>query len=232
MNVLVMATHPDDEVLGCGGVMARHADQGDGIHVLVVTRGVPEIFPPSEIEQTRGELRRAHELLGVASCRFLDLPAPKLDMVPQCELAQAISGAVRELQPRTVYLPHHGDLHIDHRAVYLASLVAVRPVNACPVRRVLCYETLSETDWAPPRPDQTFVPTVFVDISEHLTRKLEALACYQSQLRPFPNPRSPDAVEALARLRGSTVGVAAAEAFVLVRQIDRSSAAHAEPPSE
>ena len=218
-RVLVIATHPDDEVLGCGGVMARHADRGDAVHVLVVTRGVPEIFPPEEVEGIREELRRAHDLLRVATTRFLDFPAPKMDMVPQCELAQAISGVVRELQPHTVYIPHHGDLHIDHRAVYLASLVATRPVNACSVRRLLCYETLSETDWAPPRPDQAFVPTVFVDISDYLTRKLEALACYQSQLRQPPNPRSLQTVGALAQLRGATVGVEAAEAFMLVREV-------------
>jgi len=219
MTALVVATHPDDEVLGCGGVMARYAAAGESVHVLVVTRGIPEMWTPDQVEETRAALQRTHDLLAVASTRFLDFPAPKMDMVPQCELAQTISGIVCELQPHTVYIPHHGDLHIDHRAVYLASLVATRPVQGSSVCRVLCYETLSETDWAPPRSDQAFVPTVYVDISEQLTRKLEALACYQSQLKPFPNPRSLEAVEALACLRGATVGVRAAEAFELVREV-------------
>ena len=220
-TVLVIATHPDDEVLGCGGVIARHVAQGDSVHVLVVTRGIPEIFPPEAVEETREELRAAHDLLGVSDTAFLDFPAPRLDMVAGCELADAIGEVIRAQEPSTVYLPHRGDLHADHQAVYQATLVAARPVADCPVRRLLCYETLSETDWGPPSGDQAFVPTVFVDITDYLAKKLDAMACYRGQLRPPPHPRSLEAIEALARLRGATVGLAAAEAFVLVREVER-----------
>ncbi len=220
MVVLVVATHPDDEVLGCGGVMARHAAHGDEVHVLIVTRGIPEIFPPVEIETTRDELIAAHRVLGVTGVTFLDYPAPKLDVVPGHELADAVDKVITLQQPSVVYLPHRGDIHADHRAVYQAVLVAARPVNSCPVKRLLCYETLSETEWAPPVANEAFVPSVFVDISGYLEPKLQAMACYQSQLKEFPHPRSLQAIRALAQLRGSTVSLQAAEAFMLVREIE------------
>jgi LmbE family N-acetylglucosaminyl deacetylase len=118
-----------------------------------------------------------------------------------------------------IYTPFGGDLHADHKATYLATLVASRPVNNCPVRRLLCYETLSETDWASPLDDSAFKPTVFVDISDVLERKLQALACFRNELKQPPHPRSLRAIEALARVRGSTAGLMAAEAFMLVREI-------------
>jgi LmbE family N-acetylglucosaminyl deacetylase len=219
MNILVVAPHPDDEVLGCGGIMARHASQGDEVHVLVVTRGIPELFPPEQIEEARQELRAAHQVLGVSSVQFLDFPAPMLDTIPGYQLASAIDKVIRSVQPGIVYSPHRGDMHADHRAVYQATMVATRPINSCPIRRLLCYEVLSETEWASPFGNDAFIPTVFVDISEYLDRKLEATACYRSQLKQPPHSRSLQAIEALARLRGSTVSLQAAEAFVLVREI-------------
>ena len=219
MNVLIIAPHPDDEVLGCGGVMARHADQGDEVHVLVVTRGAPEIFPPEQIEDTRQELRAAHAVLGVSTVQFLDFPAPKLDTIPGHKLADAIAGVIRSLQPSIIYLPHRGDIHTDHQAVYQATLVAARPINGCSVRQLLCYETLSKTEWAAPFGDDAFIPTVFVDITDYLAQKLKAMDCYHSQLKQPPHSRSLKSIEALARLRGATVSLSAAEAFMLVRQI-------------
>jgi LmbE family N-acetylglucosaminyl deacetylase len=218
-QILVIATHPDDEVLGCGGVMARHADAGDDVHVLVVTRGIPELFPPEVIEGTRFELARAHAVLGVRTVRFLDFPAPGLDAVPLYEVADAIERAVRDLRPSIVYCPHQGDLHGDHKAAFWATLVAVRPVTDHRVSRTLCYETLSETEWAAPLPGDAFVPTVFTDITTTLGRKLRACRCYLSQMKPFPRPRSVRAVAALARFRGATVGVSAAEGFTVIRDI-------------
>lgn len=219
MRVLVIAPHPDDEVLGCGGVMARHADHGDEVYVLVLTRAIPDVLAPEVVEQCRRELREAHELLGVSGVQLLDYPAPALESIPKRELADAIRQALLAFQPELVYLPHRGDIHNDHREVYYATLVAARPINNCPVRRLLCYETLSETEWAPPFGDDTFIPTVFVDISSYLDRKIEAMACYRTLLRTFPHPRSLQTIRALARWRGSTVGLPAAEAFVLVREI-------------
>ncbi len=221
MNVLIIAPHSDDEVLGCGGVMARHAAGGDDVHVLVVTRGTPEMYPPEQEEQTRQELHAAHAILGVSSVHFLDFPAPKLDTIPGHQLADAIGRIIRSLYPSIIYLPHRGDIHSDHRAVYQATLVAARPINDCPVRKLLCYETLSETEWAAPFGDDAFIPTVFVDITDYLDQKLKAMTCYHSELKQPPHPRSLQAIEVLAKMRGATVSLPAVEAFMLVREIDR-----------
>ncbi len=219
-NVLVIAPHADDEVLGCGGSIARHVSRGDSVHVLVITHGAPDIFPEPLVQQIRQEMYAAHQLLGVHETRVLDFHAPKLDTVPGYEIADAIARVVRDLTPEVVYIPHRGDIHTDHIKVYTASLVATRPINKCSVRRLLSYETLSETDWAPPTGDNAFIPTVFIDISAQLEAKLAAMRCYASQLKPLPSARSLESLSALARLRGGTVGVEAAEAFMLIRHIE------------
>jgi N-acetylglucosamine malate deacetylase 1 len=218
-RVLVIAPHADDEILGCGGTIARYVDNQDEVHVVVFTYGDPEMYPPEEELQTRQELKDAHEILGIASVQFLEFPAPKLDTFPGYKLADAISGVIRVLQPNILYLPHRGDIHADHRIVYQAGMVAARPINGCSVRQIFCYETLSETEWASPFGDEAFIPTVFVDISHCLERKLKAMACYETQLKQPPHPRSLQAIAALAQLRGSTVSLPAAEAFILVRDI-------------
>jgi LmbE family N-acetylglucosaminyl deacetylase len=218
-TALVIATHPDDEVLGCGGVMARHAAAGDEVHVLVVTRGMPEVFSPASVAKVRQELSEAHRQLGVASVKFLDFPAPSLDVTPGYAVAHAIRAVLCEIRPDIVYLPHHGDIHGDHRAAHLATIVAARPNSTFCVPRMLVYETLSESEWGNPSSSDAFRPTVFVDISEHLPDKLKAMECYESQLKPSPHARSLEAIRALATYRGHTVNLAAAEAFMLVREI-------------
>jgi LmbE family N-acetylglucosaminyl deacetylase len=218
-KVLVVAPHPDDEVLGCGGTIARHAARGDEVHVLVVTRGAPDIYSWEAVEKGREELRAAHTLLKVSGIHFLDFPAPKLDTIPGYKLADAIGEVIRSVCPNILYLPHRGDIHADHQVVYQAALVAARPINGCSVNQILCYETLSETEWSDPFGDSAFIPTVFVDITDYLDYKLKAMNCYQSQLKQPPHPRSLQVIEALARLRGATVSLPAAEAFMLVREI-------------
>lgn len=218
-RVLVIAPHPDDEVLGCGGTIAHHAAQGDEVQVLVVTRAAPDVYPSDDEVEVRQEAHAAHAILGIVNTHFLDFPAPKLDTVPGYQLANEIATVIRRYQPYTVYLPHRGDIHLDHQKVYQATLVAARPINQCSVKQLLCYETLSETEWAPPWSDTAFVPNVFVDITNYLDLKLKAMHCYQSELQPSPHPRSLQALETLAKQRGSTVSLSAAEAFMLVRQI-------------
>ena len=150
---------------------------------------------------------------------FLDFPAPRLDTMAGHILADRLTRLVREIQPQTVYAPHWGDLHSDHKAVYWAAMVATRPNNVARVERLLCYETLSETEWGGPSAESAFTPTMFVDISEFLSTKLKAMACYRTQLKEYPNSRSLRSIEALATFRGSTVSLSAAEAFVLVREV-------------
>lgn len=219
MNVLVLAPHADDEVLGCGGTIARHVAEGDSFTVVIATRGIPELFPDEQMEQIRSEARKAHSVLGVTETRFFDFPAPALDTVPRYKLAAAISEVISEVQPQQLYVPHHGDIHSDHLHLHHAALIAARPLANCPVRKILAYETVSETEWAPPHSDAAFVPTCFIDISEFLSTKLEAMSCFESQLREPPDARSLRNLEALARFRGATIARDAAEAFVVIREI-------------
>jgi N-acetylglucosamine malate deacetylase 1 len=220
MNILVIATHPDDEVLGCGGAIARHVARGDRVEVAIVTRGAPELYSEDQVNALRKELHAAHSILGVSVAHFLDFPAPKLDQVPQHELADSLAARIREYQPEAVYIPHRGDLHSDHRAVFQSALVACRPIGKPSIRRLLSYETLSETEWSAPIGEEAFLPNVFIDIADFLEKKKQAMAAYRSQLKEFPHPRSLQSVESLARLRGGTAGFRAAEAFQLIRELD------------
>jgi N-acetylglucosamine malate deacetylase 1 len=218
-RVLVVAPHHDDEVLGVGGTMARAADEGAEVSVLVVTRGEPPAFPLEMVERVRREAEAAHAMLGVTRTIFLDLPAAALDTVAHSEINSRFDRAFEELRPDTMYLPFIGDIHSDHRIVFNSSLVAARPSKPWMPRRILAYETLSETNWNAPYVTPGFVPDTFVDITGYLERKIEAMALYASQTKPYPHERSLEAIRALATLRGSTVGRGAAEAFVQVRSL-------------
>jgi LmbE family N-acetylglucosaminyl deacetylase len=219
MNVLVVAPHADDEVLGCGGSMARHAANGDAVHVLIATRGIEELYSPEGIEIVRREAQAAHQILGVTKTHFLEFPAPALDTVPRYKIAAAVAALINELEIQQLYIPHHGDIHSDHLHLHHACLVAARPLAACPVRRILAYETVSETEWAPPQAGAVFYPTIFHDVSDYLEKKLSAMQCYETQLHEPPSARSLRTIEALARFRGATISRDAAEAFMLIREI-------------
>ncbi|MEM7666583.1 MAG: PIG-L deacetylase family protein [Pseudomonadota bacterium] len=218
-KTLVIAPHPDDEVLGCGGTIARLADSGQEVHVAIVTRGYEPAFSAEGVEQVRAELAEAHKILGVAQCHFLDFPAAALDTLPGAEINAAIGKLVQTISPDTLFLPFLGDVHRDHQLVFNAGLVAARPRDPDVPRRIYAYETLSETNWAAPGINETFAPNAFFDVSETIERKLNAFARFESQVKPFPDERSLKTIEALATVRGSTVYVASAEAFVLIREI-------------
>lgn len=218
-RALVVAPHHDDEVLGCGGTIARLADGGAEVEVLVVTRGQTPPFDRALVERVRAEAQEAHAILGVSSARFLDLPAAGLDTVPHVELNRAVGAAVREAAPDTLFVPFNGDIHLDHQLVFAACLVAARPNRPDYPARIWAYETLSETNWNAPGVTPGFAPTLHVDIAATLGRKLDAMRAYASQVRPFPDERSIEALEALARLRGAAVHRHAAEAFIALREV-------------
>ncbi len=220
-NILILAPHPDDEVLGCGATIKRLSNEGHNLFVLVVTRGSSKFYSDDKIENVRNEALQAHKLLGVQQTFFLDFPAPELDTVPIADISREISKVLSENKINVLYLPHRGDIHNDHRVVFNAGLVAARPVGGCTVTEIYAYETLSETEWAAPFADDAFIPTCFVNVEETLNAKMEAMKCFKSQLKAFPNPRSLETIEALAKLRGATVGFKAAEAFMVIRQIIR-----------
>lgn len=212
-RVLVIAAHPDDEVLGCGGTLALHRRAGHLVRV-VIAAGRSE--QESGYGCPQGALAaRALAVLDVSDLVLLGLPDQRLDALPQLDLIQALEGQVKAFQP-TVVLGHHGgDVNQDHRALFTAMLVATRPTWTS-IRAVLAFEVASSTEWACPR---TFAPDTYVDVADTLPLKLKALAEYGPELRAFPHPRSLAAVEHRARVRGSECCRAAAEAFMTVRSM-------------
>lgn len=219
MRVLVIAPHPDDEIIGVGGTIAKRAKDGNEVYVCVVTKGKSPLFNDEFIEQGRKECRKADKKLGVKETIFLDFPAVMLETVPRYEFNGKISEVVNSIKPDEVYIPHRGDMQIDHQMVVDAAMVAVRPRGNNYPKRVYAYETLSETGWNIPNIVNEFIPTVYEDITDTYEVKLEAMAIFESQLFVFPEARSIGAIEALAKYRGATVSVKAAEAFSLVREV-------------
>lgn len=219
MRVLVIAPHPDDEIIGVGGTIAKRAKDGDEVYVCVVTKGKSPLFNDEFIEQGRQECRRADKKLGVKETIFLDFPAVMLETVPRYEFNGKILEVVNSIKPDEVYIPHRGDMQIDHQMVVDAAMVAVRPRGNNYPKRVYAYETLSETGWNIPNTVNEFIPTVYEDITDTYEVKIEAMSIFKSQLSAFPEARSIGAIEALAKYRGATVSVKAAEAFSLVREV-------------
>lgn len=209
-TTLVFAPHNDDELLGAGGTIIKLVKNGYDITVCEVTSG-----PSFQVIQA--EALNAHKTMGVKNSVFLNFPSCKLEEIPKTQINDAFCKVVRDTKPEIVLLPHYGDMHLDHRWVAEAAMVAVRPLEAPFIKTILAYETLSETEWNAPSVRNTFIPNVWVDISEELAGKIKAMECYQSQLRAFPHPRSLKAIKALAEYRGSTIGAEAAEAFMLIR---------------
>ncbi len=218
-RILVIAPHPDDEVLGAGGTIARLSSEQRHVTVAVVTEGKPPSYTQESVDRVYEEARRAHRVLGVAETIWLKFPAAALNEVAHAELNAGLSEVVRRVQPDVMLVPFVGDMHLDHQLIFTSSLVAARPHGAAFPRLILAYETLSETNWNAPYVTPSFIPNFFIDISEKLDLKIEAMGAFRSQVREPPHERSIEALKALATLRGSTVMARAAEAFVLVRAV-------------
>ena len=219
-TALVLAPHPDDEVLGCGGTMARLAQLGCAVHVGIVTRAEPPMFAAEFLATSRREAAAAHDLLEVTQAHYLDLPAAELDGISHAVMNRSIGELVERIAPDVLFIPFVGDVHIDHQRVFQSAMVAARPRSRAAPRAVLAYETLSETNWNAPYLTPGFLPNLFVDISDTLQRKLDAFARFESQQKPAPHERSVAALTALATLRGATVHRHAAEAFVTIRMVE------------
>lgn len=226
MTTLILAAHPDDEVLGCGGTMARLAGEGHAVHVVIMAEGATSRDPVRDRSTRAGELsglaaaaHRAGEVLGVASVELLAFPDNRMDSLDRLDIVKTVEALVARHAPDTVFTHHAGDVNIDHRRLHEAVVTACRPQPGHPVRRLLFFEVASSTEWQPPGSAPAFHPAVFVDIADTLERKLTALAAYAAEMRPWPHSRSPEAVTHLARWRGASAGRAAAEAFMLGRAI-------------
>ena len=225
-TVLVVAAHPDDEVLGCGGTIARHVDVGDDVHILIAVEGATSRQEQRDRRRAAAELtvlakaaHRAGEILGAADVELLDWPDNRLDSLDRLDLIKQIELRIERHQPQVVYVHHAGDVNIDHRRLHEAVVTACRPTPGHSVQRLLSFEVASSSEWQPPGSAPAFQPNWFMDISAQWERKRAALEAYDSEMRPWPHSRSLQAVEHLARWRGAQVGVEAAEAFCLLRQV-------------
>ena len=219
-HVLVVAAHSDDEALGCGGTIAKHVASGDIVHVVFMTNGVEarRHWDQDDMTRRKAAADRAKEILGICSLTYFDFPDNQTDKVPLLNIVQKLEEVTTAINPTIVYTHHHGDLNIDHRNTFEAVMTACRPLPDSQVRCILGYEVLSSTEWAAPGVN-AFTPSFFIDISNHLDTKLKALAAYEEEMRLSPHTRSIAHAECLARHRGHSVGVDAAEAFCVYRII-------------
>jgi len=220
-RILVVVAHPDDEVLGAGGTLARHAAAGDQVYIAFLADGVGARGNDKAAAEHRATAaRRAATILGAGKPHFLGFGDNRLDSVDLLDIIQAVERVVADSKPAIVYTHHAGDLNIDHGICHRAVLTACRPMPGSPVRAIYAMEVPSSTEWAAPSAGDAFLPSRFVDISAVQDIKRRALEAYAEEMRPFPHPRSFEAVEALAKWRGASAGLSAAEAFMVLRDIE------------
>lgn len=225
MTVLIVAAHPDDEVLGCGGTMARLAQEGHEVRVAILAEGMTSRSPqreqadPKQLHHLHQQARQAADKLHVKEVVVASLPDNRLDTVPLLEVVKLVEDLIEKFSPEVIYTHHPGDLNVDHGVVHRAVLTATRPMPGQKVREIFAFEVPSSTEWAFHRREPSFRPNVFVDITGTLEAKISALACYESETRKFPHPRSPEALRAIAARWGSVAGFHAAEAFELIRSL-------------
>ena len=218
MKVLIIAAHMDDEVLGCGGTICRHVEQGDEVHVcFVANRAYNHIYDKDLIGEEKKATKSAQKILGYHSSSFLDLNDEQLD-AKQIDLIVPIERVVQFWNPEIVYTHHRGDANQDHRAVFQASVIACRVISSQRIRRLLCYEVPSSTDQVAPFPEFAFYPNYYVNIGDSIEKKIRAMEAYVKEIREFPHPRSSEGLDVYAKKRGMEIGMRAAEAFMLVRE--------------
>jgi len=210
-KILVVAAHPDDELLGIGGTLCKHLDEGDEVSVCIVTKAYEPEWSKAYMDQKIKEQQQVDAFLGIKQRINLDLPTVKLNTLPCGQLNKTITSVVEKIQPDIVYTHGEGDLNYDHTLIYRACLVATRP----PIKTSLfCFETVSETEWNP----KGFSPNYWVDITEHFEKKIKAFQIYASENKQYPHPRSVEGITALAQKRGTEAMVSYAEALQLIRQ--------------
>ena len=224
-RVLVIAAHPDDEVLGCGGTIAKLADNGVECHLLIVTDGSSAQYRDSDhlqeiIDSKKVETKNCADTLGFKTILYGEQPDMRLDKTPHIQINQVIEKVIEEVQPDTVFTHFWGDVNRDHQEVYKSTLVAVRPVMGQVVKELYCYRVPSSTEWTPNKADTMFMPNYFVDIEKFAEQKYKAFACYSTELREYPHPRSVQYLRETDKAAGLRVGLLAAEEFVLLRKLD------------
>jgi LmbE family N-acetylglucosaminyl deacetylase len=219
--ILVVAAHPDDEVLGAGATAARRATAGDTVHLAILGEGITSRAGADRtaVSALQDDARAVAGMLGAKSVAFAELPDNRFDTLALLDIVKRVEGWVRELDPEVVYTHHPGDLNVDHRLTFQAVLTATRPVPGCRVREVYAFEAASSTEWAFGRLASPFSPTVFEDVTSTIDLKIACLERYRGEHRAFPHPRSGEALRAIARRWGSVVGLPYVEAFELIRAV-------------
>jgi LmbE family N-acetylglucosaminyl deacetylase len=224
-KVLVVAAHPDDEVLGCGGTMARLASEGCEVHVAILGEGETSRFQDDvsenteRVEKLNAASQKAAAILKVEKPLTFGLPDNKFDSVPLLEIIKIVEGLVSSLKPEVLFTHHSSDLNIDHQVTNRAVLTATRPIRGMPVKELYAFEVASSTEWNFQSSHASFRANYFVDISKYMDRKLKAMAEYETEMRPFPHPRSSEALRTIGMRWGSVVGCECAEAFEVIRSI-------------
>ena len=224
-RILVVAAHPDDEVLGCGATAARLSAEGHEVYIAILGEGITSRYAdrgeadPALIAALKDRSQRAADRVGARQLFMFDLPDNRFDSLPLLDVVKIVEHLVTDLQPAVIYTHSGGDLNIDHVVLHRAVLTATRPLQGTPVRSIYAFEVPSSSDWTFGQFAPTFRPNVFVDVEATLEAKVDAMEVYDSERRVFPHPRSPEALRATARRWGSVVGTGAAEAFELIRSI-------------
>lgn len=217
-KVIIVTPHPDDETLGCGGTILKHQSLGDEVYWLIATKMHEEYFPMERIQKRQDEIVQVAMHYGFSKTIQLPFNTAKLDEVSSSELVSKIGDVFKEIEPNIIYVPYRNDIHSDHKVVFDATMSCTKWFRYPSIEKVLVYETLSETDFIMNPDANGFRPTVFVNISEYLEKKLKIMRIYESEMASHPFPRSEEAIRALATLRGAVAGVMAAEAFMLVKE--------------
>ena len=221
-NILVIAPHADDEILGCGGSISKHIANGENVFILILTNaniGDNKIFSKKYIQKLHNESKKSHKFLNIKETFYFNFPAPSLHLYPNHKIANSIDKIIKKIKPYFLYLPFPGDMHLDHYFSYRASMVAARSQNNSSLENILCYEVPSETECSPVANNVFFKPNYFNDITNHIDNKIKSMEFYKSQLFKNPHPRSIDSIKNLSKYRGSTINVKHAEAFVVERLV-------------
>jgi LmbE family N-acetylglucosaminyl deacetylase len=226
-KILIIAAHPDDEVLGCGATIARLAKEGHKLCIAILGEGITSRYPNREdadislIRQLQERSRQVAGLLGVTDHQLFSFPDNRFDSVPILDIVKTIEGLIENFQPDSIFTHHNSDLNQDHCIVSRATLIASRPVENTSVQSVISYEVPSSTEWTFHTIEPGFHPNLFFDVTETLDIKLQAMKMYDGEIRKFPHPRSPEALRSYACRWGSVSGISAAEAFEIIRTVQK-----------
>jgi len=226
-SVLIVAAHPDDEILGCGATIAQHVANGDSVHIMIMAEGLTSRDVNRNVQNHKAELTELHQksiaagkFLGADSISIYDFPDNRMDSVELLDVVKRIESQIAQVKPEIVYTHHSGDVNIDHIVTHNAVVTACRSLPGQCVKRILFFEILSSTEWQIQTSDKTFMPNWFVNADVYMDKKLQALRFYDSEMRAYPHSRSYKSVEILAMYRGTIVGCQYAEAFMLGRNIE------------